>query len=236
MFYPFLMMFVLQAATAGPPPTPGAELPTRPPIIKYTQEGEIPLSEILGSGLGAVGKSIHNNRELSGLLIQAEKGQLGKKLGNLHHAGPAFLVRGDDRAALKRVIATLEGWGQIQHSFFETDELYLIVVAYGGTSFRFQPEKIEYQNKRIVVTWHFDNHFGEGAAYSMFMMIPLGHLQKGEYDVEMRRNTARFDADWWVSKSTSFQVLPKEEVKRQSLPADFSPVFEPRFPAPFQSK
>jgi hypothetical protein len=180
---------------------------------------EIPLSEIWGYGIGGPGpgspKYLSGSPVEKALISVSEQERLTTRLKGPRHAGPAFVVRGaNDRGAIKNVMSILDGHSQVKHSFPEDDNLYLIVLAYGLSGPGLQLDKVEFQNKRIVVTWHLTEKSGMGpggGAHSQFAMIPLGRLKKGEYDVEMKRDTMKFDADWWVSKSTSFQVLPKEE-------------------------
>jgi hypothetical protein len=186
------------------------------------QPVEIPLNEIWGYHVAGT-KPIVSGREPR-LLDQEQFDSLrvGKTLMAAVHAGPAFIINGGPKQAIKGVPLVLGGTYQPKHSFTEGD-LCLVVCAYASND-HFILDKVERAPRRIRVSWHL-KRTGEEMSFPYLVLIPLPNCEPGEYDVDMNRTgEPKFGPDWWVSKSTSFQVLEKEKPARRPPPG-FAPNF-----------
>ena len=177
---------------------------------------EIPLNEIWGYNVQGT-KPIVSAREPR--LLNQEQFDLlrvDKNLTPIVHAGPAFILNGKPKQAIKGVPLVLGGSYQPKHSFTEGD-LCLIVCAYASSS-HFILDKVERAPRRIRISWHLQPS-GDEMSIAYLVLIPLPNCQPGEYDVDMNRTgEPKFGPDWWVSKSTSFQVLEREEPSPRSPP------------------
>ena len=198
---PIIVALFVQIASADPEPV------------------EIPLSEVWGhnvEGTKPIARSIEPR-----LANQEQRDRLGRSLGATVHAGPAFVIKGEPKQAMKGVLVVLEGVTQPKHSFTE-GSLCLVICAYGSNS-RFHLDTVERGGHRIKVSYHLKRSGQEMSQWHL-VLIPLPKCEPGEYDVEINRTgDPKFGPDWWVSKSTSFQVLPIERPPR-SVPG-FAPTF-----------
>lgn len=180
---------------------------------------EIPLSEVWGHDVKGT-KPIASSVEPR-LIGQEQFERLGRSMVATVHAGPAFVINGEPKQAMKSVLLVLEGVMQPKHSFTEGN-LCLVICAHGSHS-EFHLDKVEQGGHRIKVSWHL-KHTGQEMPQWHLVLIPLPKCEPGDYDVEINRTgNPKFGSDWWVSKSTSFQVLKIEK------PARRIPGFAPNF-------
>jgi hypothetical protein len=180
---------------------------------------EIPLSKVWGHDVEGT-KPIASSVEPR-LIGQDQFERLSRSMVATVHAGPAFVINGEPKQAIKSVLLVHEGVMQPKHTFTEGD-LCLVVCAHGSYS-EFHLDKIERGGHRIKVSWHL-KRTGQEMPQWHLVLIPLSKCEPGDYDVEINRTgEPKFGPDWWVSKSTSFQVLKIEQPTRR--PPGFAPNF-----------
>lgn len=181
---------------------------------------EIPIREVWGydvQGTKPIASSVEPR-----LIGQEDFTRLGRSMAATVHAGPAFVVNGEPKQAMKSVLLVLEGVMQPKHSFTEGN-LCLIICSHGSST-QFYLNKVEHCGHRIKVSWHM-KYSGQEMPQYHIVLIPLPKCKPGDYDVDIiRTGDPKFGSDWWVSKSTSFQVLKIEEPARRPPPG-FAPNF-----------
>ena len=180
---------------------------------------EIPLSEVWGH-------DVQGTKPITDLMApgmrQEQFDRLGRSMTRPVHAGSAFIVDGDPKQAMKSMLLALEGVMQPKHAFTEGN-LCLVVCAHGSAT-RFNLDQVEQGGHRIKVSWHM-KYTGQEMSQWHIILIPLPKCEPGDYDVEINRTgDPKFGPDWWVSKSTSFQVLKRAEPARRPPPG-FAPSF-----------
>src|SRR4051812_40975715 len=143
-------------------------------VIAEPQPVEIPLSEIWADNLEGTKQIMRVDHPEQGLITvqqwerqsienakqaalrdQADRtaGKEPARKSSRSHAGPAIIINGDAKAALKCFLLMQGGIYQPHHSFDERSKLCLMVCTYGQPGFVL--DKVERGGQRIKVSWHF---------------------------------------------------------------------------------